>query len=350
MVIKKINLGVIGLGVGVGHLRSYQEYSSSKVVAICDKNKDLLKKVSKEYKVSSTFTDIDEMLDASLNLDAVSIALPNYLHAPVTIKALNHGLHVLCEKPMAMNAKEAEDMVSAAKKNKKKLMIDFSYRFIDHNIALKKFIDNDGIGEIYYCYTACHRRCGIPNIGSWFGIKAFSGGGSLIDLGVHRLDLAMWFMNYPKVISVLARTFDFLGKRIASEKRVKFDVEDLAVAFLILENNIILMLEASWDGYFEKKENMVTQILGTKGGIIQKNVNEGYEFEAKICSEIAGCQINSTIFDAKNVTKDAMKYFVDSIVYDKDPIVTAEEGLENMRIIDAIYKSAENNTQINIQR
>jgi len=351
MVNGKARMGVIGLGIGRNHLKSYQEYSRSEVVAICDKNKDLLSRLSKEYNVPNTFTDIDEMLDASLDLDGISIALPNYLHAPVTIKALNRGLHVLCEKPMAMNAKEAKGMVSAAKRNKKKLMINFNNRFIDHNQALKKFIDNGGIGKIYYCRTVWHRRRGIPKLGSWFGIKALSGGGPLIDLGVHRLDLAMWFMKYPQVKSVSASTYGHLGRKIASERGVKFDVEDLAAAFLRLENDATLILETSWDSYSEKKEDMMTQILGTRGGIIQRNVSEGYEFEAKIFSEIAGAQTSCTILkDGTGITKDSMKHFVDCILDDKVPLATGEEGLENMRIIDAIQLSAQKNREIRLTK
>ena len=195
---KKARMGVIGLGMGKYHVRNYQRYERSHVVALCDKNKALLKDVAEEFSIPNVYTDIDEMLDAHLDLDGVSVALPNHLHAPVTIKVLDKGINVLCEKPMAMNAKEAEEMLSAARKNKKKLMINFSYRFIDHCVALKELIEKGTIGEIYFCKSIWHRRRGgVPKPGSWFGIKSRSGGGPLIDLGVHRLDLALWFMGYP---------------------------------------------------------------------------------------------------------------------------------------------------------
>lgn len=347
---RKARIGVIGLGIGKHHLRNYAAYERSEVVAVCDINETLLKKVAKEYNVPYAYTSIDEMLDAPLELDGVSVALPNYLHAPVTIKALNKGIHVLCEKPMAMNAQEAEEMLKAAKKNDRKLMIDFSYRFIDHCIALKKIIDKGAIGKIYYCRSVWHRRRGgIPKFGSWFGVKSLSGGGPLIDLGVHRLDLALWFMGYPRAVTVSASTYDYVGKKLAAEAGVKYDVEDLAVAFIRLDNGATLILETSWDGYSEKKEDMVTQILGTKGGIIQRNFNEGYNFEAKMFTEENGILKDSLILATKHKIGTAMAHFVDCILDDKTPVATGEHGLECMKIIDAIYLSAEQQKEIALE-
>ena len=148
---KKARIGIIGLGMGKYHLRNYQAYERCEVVAICDNNESLLRSISKEFNVPHVYSSIDEMLDAPLNLNGVSVALPNYLHAPVTMKALKKGLHVLCEKPMAMNAQEAESMLVEARKDKKKLMINFSYRFIDHCMALKELIGKGIIGDVYYC-------------------------------------------------------------------------------------------------------------------------------------------------------------------------------------------------------
>ena len=347
---KKARMGVIGLGMGKYHIRNYQKYERSHVVAVCDIDKTLLKDVAEEYNIPSTYTDIDQMLDASLDLDGVSIALPNYLHAPVTIKALDKGINVLCEKPMAMNAKEAEEMVSAARRKKKKLMVNFVYRFIDHCVALKELIEKGTIGDIYYCKSIWHRRRGgIPKPGSWFGIKSLSGGGPLIDIGVHRLDLALWLMGYPRAISVSASTYEHIGRRLASDTGAEFDVEDLASAFIRLENGATLIVETSWDGYSEKKEDMVTQIYGTKGGVIQRNVGEGYDFEARMFTEEDGILMESRILEAgKKRSKNPMEHFVDCILDDTEPIATGEQGLECMRIIDAIYLSAKEGREIQL--
>jgi predicted dehydrogenase len=345
---KKARVGVIGLGMGKHHVRNYQRYERSRVVAICDINRSLLEDVAEECSIPNAYTDVDEMLDAPLDLDGVSVALPNYLHGPVAIKALDRGINVLCEKPMAMNAKQAGEMVSAARRRKKKLMINFVYRFIDHCVALKELIEKGAIGDIYYCKTIWHRRRGgIPKPGSWFGIRSLSGGGPLIDLGVHRLDLALWLMGYPRAVSVSASTYEHLGCRFASEAGLEFDVEDLAAAFIRLQNGATLILETSWDGYSEKKEDMVTQIYGTKGGVIQRNVGEGYDFEAKMFKEEDGILMESRMLGAgKKRSKNPMEHFVDCILDDQEPIATGEQGFECMRIIDAIYLSAKTGREI----
>jgi len=347
---RKARVAVIGLGMGKYHVRNYQKYERSHVVAICDLDRTLLKDVAEEYNVPKMYTDIDEMLDASLDLDGVSIALPNYLHAPVTIKALGVGINVLSEKPMAMNAKQAEEMVSAARKNQRKLMVNLSYRFIGHCMALKELIEKGTIGDTYFCKSIWHRRRGgIPKPGSWFGIKSLSGGGPLIDLGVHRLDLALWFMGYPRATSVSASTYEHVGRRLASEAGVEFDVEDLAAAFIRLENGATLILETSWDGYSEKKEDMVTQIYGTKGGVIQRNVGEGYDFEAKMFTEEDGILIESRILEAgRKRSKNAMEHFADCILDDEEPIATGEQSLKCMRVIDVIYLSAKEGREVQL--
>jgi predicted dehydrogenase len=347
---KKARIGIIGLGMGKYHLRNYQAYERCEVVAMCDNNEALLRSISKEFNVPHVYSSIDEMLDAPLNLDGVSVALPNYLHAPVTIKALKKGLHVLCEKPMAMNAQEAEAMLAEARKDKRKLMINFSYRFIDHCMALKELIGKGTIGDVYYCRSVWHRRRGgIPKFGGWFGIKNLSGGGPLIDLGVHRLDLALWLMNYPHAVFVSASTYGLIGEKLASESKAKFDVEDLAAAFIRLQNGATMILETSWDGYSEKREDMDTQILGTKGGVIQRNIGESYNFEAKVFTEEDGILRDSLILGRKEKTKNAMENFVDCILDDKEPIATGEQGLECMRILDAIYLSAKKGKEITLQ-
>ncbi len=349
---KKARIGVIGLGMGRTHLRSYRDYTRSEVIAICDKDKTLLKSIANEYKVPHVYTDINEMLDAPLDLDGVSVALPNYLHASTAIKVLSQGINVLCEKPMAMNAEEASRMVAAAKKNGKRLMINFNQRFTDHSMYLKRMVEKGTIGDIYYCRTAWHRRRGgIPRFGGWFGIKEMSGGGPLIDIGVHRLDLALWFIGYPHAVSVSSSTYSCLGHRLAEEAGVKFDVEDLAAAFIRLENGATLVLETSWDGYSEKREDMVTHLFGTKGGIIQRNIGETYNFEAKVFTEDEGMLKETVLLGSVGrATKNSMMHFVDCILDDEEPIATGEQGLEIMKIIDAIYLSAKQGREIQLSQ
>ncbi|MBN1401261.1 MAG: Gfo/Idh/MocA family oxidoreductase, partial [Anaerolineae bacterium] len=193
----KIRVGVVGLGMGRHHARAYAECDRAELAALCDLDVGLLGEYGRLYPGAQTFTQYEEMF-ATAELDAVSVALPNYLHAPVAIAALNAGLHVLTEKPMAINAREAEEMLQAARQGDRKLMVHFNYRFSAPSQFLKRYVDEGNLGRIYYAHTRWLRARGIPKLGGWFGQKDKSGGGPLIDLGVHRLDLAMWLMGYPR--------------------------------------------------------------------------------------------------------------------------------------------------------
>jgi len=333
-----IRVGIIGLGMGRHHARAYKESGKADIVALCDMNEKLLAEYKALYPGAATYTTVDEMLAAG-GLDAVSVALPNHLHAPVAIAALRAGAHVLCEKPMATNAQEAEQMLQAARQAGKKLMIHFNYRFSPPSRFLKRYVDEGNLGQIYYAHTRWLRARGIPKLGGWFGIKSLSGGGPLIDLGVHRLDLAMWLMGYPRAVSVSASTFGLLGARLAKETKARYDVEDMAVALIRLSNGATLNLEVSWAGGTDRREDMMTGIYGTAGAAIQRNAGEGYDFEAVALRDQDGAlvQVTPRIYPP---CPSAAESFVQCIIDDCPPEASAENGLEMMRIIDAIYRSA----------
>ena len=211
---KKLKVAVIGCGGISGvHLPAYAKNPNVEIYALCDINEKNLNHRGDEYNVDPArrFLNVNDMLTACPEIDAVSVCTWNAAHAECTIAALNAGKHVLCEKPMAMNAQEAEAMADAARRNNKVLMIGFVRRFGNDCCLLKDFIDNDQFGEIYYAKTTYLRRKGFP--GGWFGDKARSGGGPLIDLGVHVIDLTRYLMGRPQPVSVYGATFSKLGAR-----------------------------------------------------------------------------------------------------------------------------------------
>ncbi|MGC9455539.1 MAG: Gfo/Idh/MocA family protein, partial [Phycisphaerae bacterium] len=345
-----LKLAVIGLGMGRGHLTGYQDYERSEVVAVCDKDSQRLKERGEAAGVPAErcYSDYKKLLrDAKkLGLDAVSVALPNALHAPVTVAAAKAGLHVLCEKPMAMNAREARRMIRAARDARKKLMINFSFRFTDQSQALKRLVDSGAVGDVYYGRTVWHRRRGLPGFGGWFGQKDLSGGGPIIDLGVHRLDLALWLMGNPQPVTVSASTYGAIGPQLAKKQRKKFDVEDLGCALVRFDNDATLIVEASWAGFSEKKEDMVTQLWGTTGGIIQRNLGEGYTFEALAYSEQGGALWESRLQQPLEKSTSPYRAFVDAVL-DGTPLpAPAEHGLQVQLILDAIYKSAQRGREV----
>ncbi|MBM4038226.1 MAG: Gfo/Idh/MocA family oxidoreductase [Planctomycetes bacterium] len=339
--------------MGRHHLKDYHANPRACAVAICDVDATRLAQFAAECRIpeEKCFTDYRKLMAAAkrLELDAASVALPNVLHAPVTIAALNAGLHVLCEKPMAMNVRQGRAMLDAARKNRRRLMINFSYRFMPQTQSLKSFVASGAIGDIYYGRTAWYRRRGLPGFGGWFGQKKLSGGGPIIDLGVHRIDMAMWLMGSPKPVSVTASTYNVIGARTAKELGKAFDVEDIGGAFIRFDNGATLIAEASWAGFTQKREEMLTQLLGTKGGILHSNVNETYEFEARIFTEHDGALWETKLQQGLAPCPTAYQEFIAAILEGRDTIAPGEHGLAVQQILDAIYKSAATGKEVRIR-
>lgn len=336
---KTLRVGVIGLGMGRGHIRGYQEHPNATVVAVADLDPKRREAVADEYKVAGRYESAEEMLKKE-KLDVVSVATPNAFHKSLTIAALEAGCHVLCEKPMAMNAAEAREMLAAAKKARRRLMINFSFRFTEQSWALKKQVDDGVLGDIYFGRTIWLRRRGMPGFGGWFGQKKLAGGGPLIDLGVHRLDLALWLMGYPKPVWVMGSTYDPIAGEIAKREGKAYDVEDMAAGFIKFANGATLEIEASWAANIKERELMKTRLLGTRGGLVQYNINEGYQFEAELYLEQNGCQYDMKLHPPVPAVRGAMHHFIDCIINKRPHIATGEEGATVMELLDAIYKSA----------
>jgi predicted dehydrogenase len=336
---RKLKMGVVGLGMGRGHARGYQSHPGCELVALCDLDEERLKAGVGEFGVLQTYTDAGKMFREA-GLDAVSIATPNKFHAPLTIAALEQGLHVLCEKPMARTVREAQRMLAAAEKAGKQLMINFSFRFSDMSFALKQQVDAGVIGEIYFGRTVWHRRRGLPGFGGWFGDQELAGGGPLIDLGVHRLDLALWLMGYPEPVAVSGSTYNPIAARLAREQKKHFSVEDLACGLIKFANGATLILEASWAVHIKEREYMITQLCGTQGGLVQKNVGQGYDFTAELYTEEGGNLFTKTLDQRLVKAPSAYHEFVDSILEKRPPLATAEQGLKVMKILEGIYQSA----------
>lgn len=344
----RIRAGVIGLGMGKNHARAYAKHDRSELVAIADLDENRLKTVGDELGVPQRYTSPEDMI-AKANLDVVCIATPNTLHKPLTLAALEAGCHVLCEKPMAMNAAEARDMLAAADRASKRLMINFSFRFRNESMAMKRAVDEGMLGDIYYARTVWMRRRGMPGFGGWFGQKALSGGGPLIDLGVHRLDLALWLMGYPKPTWVLGRTYDPIASRIAAEQGKSFDCEDFAAAMVTFENGASLHLTASWASHIRQRDEISTQLLGTKGGLEQVLGDDGEQVpNLRIYRDEAESQFDMVYRNSWLRAESAMAHFSNCILDDQPHIATAHEGLVVMELLDAVYQSAQTGAPVQI--
>ena len=339
----KLKAGVIGLGMGYNHLRGYMTHPDVEVVAIADRQADRREKAQKEFNLDKLYVEGIDMI-RNEKLDILSVAVPNNQHKELTIAGLKAGAHVLCEKPMAMNTAEAEEMLETAKKLNRQLGIDFSYRFTPQSRAMKALVEEGRLGEIYYARSVWLRRRGVPGgtssgfntegaSGSWFYDKKQSGGGPLIDLGVHRLDLALWMMGYPEPAWVMGSTYS----KIAPALVKNYTVEDLACAMIKFRNGATLELDASWASNIKENEQMSTR---DKGGIYQYNLDEGYTYDVEYYQEIEGKQYDCKLHPPVPEVKSAFHMFVEAVRDNKPFLATGEQGVTVMRLLDAIYESA----------
>ncbi len=336
---RRLRVGVVGLGIGRMHIDGWRQHPQVDVVAIADTDAQRLAQVGEQFGIAHRYVVLEAMLDAQA-LDVVSICTPNKFHKELTLKALAAGCHVLCEKPMAMSAAEGREMLEAATRAERRLMINFSFRFTAQSRALKAQVDAGVFGEFYFGRSVWHRRKGMPGFGGWFGTKALSGGGPLIDLGVHRLDLALWLMGYPRPTWVMGSTYDPIARQAAERAGKPFDVEDLAAAFIRFDNGASLVLEASWAAHIQERELMETRLLGTRAGLLQKNLDEGYTFDAQVFTEQHGSAFDMHLHATDQAAPPAMHDYAEAILTGRPHPAPAEEGLRVMEILDAIYESA----------
>jgi len=336
---KEVRVGIVGLSMGRYHIERYLNHPSAKIQAVCDKDESVARRVGGEFKVPQVFTDFEEFL-AKAEIDAVSLAIPNYLHKSMALACLDRGLHIMCEKPMAMDTVEALEMRDRVRKsNGLKFMIHYNQRFRPEHQYFKHLIASGELGNVYYGCTGWRRMRGMPRFGGWFSQKKMSGGGPLIDLGVHMLDLTRWLIGNPKVVTVSASTYSHIAQGLAEAQKAAYDVEDLASALIRFDNGSSLMLEVSWALNFEEEEKIYLELSGTKGGL--SNVSLGSKgITTCIFREENGAMVKSVPLKYPPSFENAQQHFINCILEDRQPGPGADDGVETMRILDAIYESA----------
>ena len=349
-----IRIGIIGNG-GIAHVhaRAYKAQGERvEIVACCDIDIKKAKNFAEEFGIPNYYDNCYDMLKAN-ELDAVSVCTWNSAHAECTIAALNSGCHVFCEKPMAMNAKEAEEMKATAEKNGKLLMLGFVLRHENKTTTALNLIKEGYMGDIYYAKASYLRRCGFP--GGWFGDKSRSGGGPLIDLGVHVIDLARYVMGKPKPVSAYGATFNKLGARMeialgaddwksmTEVDKPVFDVEDLATAMVRFDNGAVLHVEASFNLNL-KTPTTTVDFFGDKAGLSLTP----FELHTVVDNKLADIEIHG---DFKTDVKwdRQMNNFLDAVEGKAELISTAEDGVMLMKILDAIYLSAATGKSVDIE-
>jgi len=328
---EKLRVGVIGTGfAGRAHMEGYKNAEEADLIAVCDLSKERVQEAAEKYGIPKVFTDYEEMLKMS-ELDAISVCLPNFMHMPVTVAGLEAGKHVLCEKPLAANAEQAAKMVEAAQKTGKTLAMSLNFRYEGRSLTMKKLIDSGALGDIYYAKTAMLRSNSIPR--GWFHVKEKSGGGPLLDLASHMLDVTWWLMGKPEPVSASGTTFSKLGVKGKGMGTwgVGFgdgpvDIEDLAVALIRFKDGKTLFVEVSWA--LNSPPVNYCYLYGTEAG-----ASLYPDFEIYKEPTIQAPKIEPS--------KNRIKEFVRNILDGTEPLGAGRDGLVVMRMLDAIYKSAE---------
>ncbi|WP_276358313.1 Gfo/Idh/MocA family protein [Cohnella caldifontis] len=349
---KKLKVGVIGTGsISEMHLNAYRNHPDVELRAVCDWNAERAGKAAARYGAAKSFGDAREML-ADPELTAVSICTWNSAHAELSIAALNAGKHVLVEKPLCMTVGEALDIQRAVRASGRLLMVGFVRRYDPGAKLLRRFADQGEFGEIYYAKASILRRLGNP--GGWFADAGRSGGGPLIDIGVHAIDLCWYLMGKPKVAAVTGNVYRKLGNR-ANVKGLSFykasdydashnNVEDLANALIRFEGGASLFVDCSYSLHIEQDEASA-RLFGTKGGcqVIPELsiVTEKHDTILNVTP-----QLDRRDFDFAGAFQAEIDHFVDCACRGVEPISPVEDGVEVMKMLCGIYESARTGREV----
>jgi predicted dehydrogenase len=332
---EKTKIGVIGLG-GVAqlvHLPNLVKLPNAEVSAVAEINKNRLLTISDKFNIKQTFSNYKDLLEKS-DVDAVIVATPTSTHAEISIDCLNAGKDVLVEKPLSRTHTEAKKIVDVAKKNKRILMVGMNLRYRPDTMLLRSFINSNEIGDPFYIKCGWIRKQSSSE--KWFTKKEQSGGGVIIDLGIHLLDMALWLLDYPEVTSVATINFHHYTK----------NVEDTSISCLKCKNSAVINLEVSWSLPVEK-DHFFFDVYGTKGSFS----SNPFQLYKKIENDYIN--LTPTLVDNpsslfKKSYLNELKSFIGAIKGLNPVFSPGEEAVHRMKIIEAMYDSANKNHEVKL--
>lgn len=348
-----IKVGIIGAGaIADDHCSNVNRYNGAEVVAVADLSKTRRDELKKKYSLSQAYEHW-EALVADKEIDAVVVALPNALHAPVSLAAIREGKHVLIDKPFAMNFGEAERVAAASAEKNVVVMVGMNMRYGDAAQTLRALVERGELGEIYHTKVYWCRRDRSPKFGTWFVNKAMSGGGCLLDIGVHALDLAMFLSDCWNPVAVSGQVLGKFGHRGLGEggwgrsdynADITFDVDDFATAMIKCSDGMTIELTVSWVLHQESRGRSNVELFGTEAGACM-NPLKLFRF-GKVKGEYE-------VVEPQNVEvkeeRDCRQFdWLDTIAGKRESICTLEQALVVQKVLDAIYKSSETGREIRI--
>ncbi|MDK1032418.1 MAG: Gfo/Idh/MocA family oxidoreductase, partial [Planctomycetia bacterium] len=318
----------IGLGIGRWHIESYLSKKGARVVALCDADPKRLKEVSEKTGIKRCYARAARII-RDPEVDAVSVCVPNALHAPIAVAALKAGKHVLCEKPLAATVRQGEAILRAADASSRIAMVAMKMRYTPEAHYIRGMLDSGGLGEAYYGYSHYLRPVGgIPGWGGWFTTKKISGGGALIDNGVHLLDVNWYLMGCPKPVSVFGKTYAKFGPQAGGKGT--FDVEDFGCGLIRFQNGATIYLDNAWT--VAAKETIFNlAVFGTKGGATM--------WPFSVTKVLKGGTKSSVPDLSKKKYFDQFDHFLTCIRTGREPISAVRQGLAMLKMLSANYKA-----------
>jgi predicted dehydrogenase len=344
-------VAVIGAGaIGQDHVSSFKLHPNVEVAAVTDVSAERGRETAERFGIPEVFTDYKKLL-ARTDIDVVSIAVPNYLHATVALDALRAGKNVMLDKPMATNAKDAAKLESESRKRGLLFMVGQNFRFNGDTQTAKQVVASGELGEIYHAKTSWSRRAGIPRIGSWFTQKRFAGGGCTYDIGVHALDRCLYLMGEFDAAAVSGQTFAKFGPRGLGnggwgkseiDPKATFDVDDLSIALIKLKSGRTVLLETSWAAHGPLVDVNSTQLFGTEAGLILPPVQIFKQTKMGYATQLVDAL-------PPLVDTNRMVHFIDCLLGKAKLFVKPTESVAVQKILDAIYQSAATGREIRIK-
>jgi predicted dehydrogenase len=336
----KMRLAISGAGfIANTHITAIEHSGKAEVIAVVEHFSKKAEEFSWAHGVKCNFRTVEELLKAE-KIDGLIVGVPNALHAPQTIAALKAGVAVLVEKPMAMNAKEAEKMVEASEKSGAPLMVGQCWRFDEEVNWLKDQVDAGKLGKIIRTKSyGVHFNWGPSG---WFIEKKLAGGGALVDMGVHALDTTRYLLGDPKPVSVYAN----LGTNY-----IKCDVEDTAVMMVNWDNDVSSYIESGWWQPHMDGPEAATQLYGKKGfgSVFPSRLEILNKETAEVDIIESGFEFPKAEHFTQEMYDRQMAAFIEAIQTRKTPNPGGMEGLTNMKVLDAAYKSAETGKVVEIK-
>ncbi len=331
----KVKLGVVGLGwvAQVVHLPILSKLNEAQIVAVCDRDKSRGRLVAEKFSIPALYTDVDHMLKSE-NLDAVVVSTSTDSHKDVAIAALKAGKDVLVEKPIARKYDEAVAIAEAVKQHRRKLMVGMNHRFRPDTMILKSFLEGKELGKVYYTKAGWLRK--KNNNSAWLTQREKSGGGVFLDLGIVMLDMAFWMMGFPDVKRVSATNFNHTTKQ----------VEDTSLVRITMKNGSLMTIEVSWSMQVQD-DLYYCHVFGTEGTASLNPLRINKELHGNIVN-LAPAKMESPQHLFKRSYENELKHFLGA-VRDVHPIIsTADEAVQRMKIVDAVYKSVRTGREVTI--